>query len=86
MEHFGAVIRGAAAPLVSARDGLQNLRVTEAIVAAARSRRVVEVPIALSARNRVARRGRQGRTVQTLTSATARRASGVVVPKPKNSR
>ena len=39
-------IRGAAAPLVSARDGLQNLRVTEAIVAAARSRRVVEVPIA----------------------------------------
>jgi predicted dehydrogenase len=45
MEHFGAVIRGAAAPLVSARDGLQNLRVTEAIVAAARSQRVVEVPI-----------------------------------------
>ncbi len=43
MEHFGAVIRGEAAPLVSARDGLQNLRVTEAIVAAARSQRTVEV-------------------------------------------
>ena len=37
MEHFGAVVRGEAAPLVSARDGLANLRVTEAIVAAAQS-------------------------------------------------
>ena len=37
MEHFGAVVRGEARPLVSAQDGLQNLRVTEAIVAAARS-------------------------------------------------
>ena len=37
MEHFGAVVRGEARPLVSAHDGLQNLRVTEAIVAAARS-------------------------------------------------
>jgi predicted dehydrogenase len=37
MEHFGAVVRGQAAPLVSARDGLANLRVTEAIVEAARS-------------------------------------------------
>ncbi len=36
LEHFGAVVRGEAAPLVSARDGLANLRVTEAIVAAAR--------------------------------------------------
>lgn len=35
MEHFGAVVRGEAAPRVSARDGLANLRVTEAIVAAA---------------------------------------------------
>ncbi len=41
LEHFGAVIRGAAPPLVTARDGLQNLRVTEAIVAAARSGRTV---------------------------------------------
>jgi predicted dehydrogenase len=37
MEHFGAVVRGEAAPLVSARDGLANLRVTEAITRAAKS-------------------------------------------------
>jgi predicted dehydrogenase len=37
MEHFGAVVRGEAQPLVSARDGLANLRVTEAIVAAAKT-------------------------------------------------
>ena len=43
LEHFGAVIRGEADPLVSARDGLANLRVTEAIVAAARSARTVEL-------------------------------------------
>ena len=36
IEHFGAVIRGEAEPLVSARDGLANLRVTEAIAEAAR--------------------------------------------------
>jgi predicted dehydrogenase len=35
MEHFGRVARGEEAPLVSARDGLNNLRVTEAIVEAA---------------------------------------------------
>ena len=43
MEHFGAVARGAAEPLVSARDGLANLRVTEAIVAAANGGHVVEL-------------------------------------------
>ena len=43
LEHFGAVMRGEADPLVSARDGLANLRVTEAIVAAARSGRTVEL-------------------------------------------
>lgn len=43
MEHFGAVVRGEAAPLVSARDGLANLRVTEAIVAAAHSGTTIEV-------------------------------------------
>jgi predicted dehydrogenase len=37
MEHFGAVVRGEAEPLVSARDGLANLRVIDAIVAAAKS-------------------------------------------------
>ena len=41
IEHFGAVIRGEAEPLVTARDGLQNLRVTEAVVAAARCGGVV---------------------------------------------
>ena len=42
IEHFGAVVRGEAEPLVTARDGLQNLRVTEAIVEAARTGRIVE--------------------------------------------
>lgn len=35
IEHFGQLIRGEAQPLVSARDGLLNLRVTEAIAKAA---------------------------------------------------
>jgi predicted dehydrogenase len=42
LEHFGAVVRGEVEPLVSARDGLANLRVTEAIAEAARTGRVVE--------------------------------------------
>ena len=37
MAHFAAVVRGEAAPLVTARDGWMNLRVTEAIVQAAAS-------------------------------------------------
>jgi predicted dehydrogenase len=41
IEHFAAVIRGQAQPLVTARDGLANLRVTEAIAEAARSGTVV---------------------------------------------
>lgn len=41
MEHFGAVVRGEAKPLVSARDGLQNLRVVEAIIEAAQTGRTV---------------------------------------------
>jgi predicted dehydrogenase len=44
MAHFGAVARGEVAPLVSARDGLRNLRVTEAIVTAAAQGTVVELP------------------------------------------
>jgi len=44
IEHFAAVIRGEAKPLVSGRDGLQNLRVTDAIVEAAKSGKTVEVP------------------------------------------
>ena len=43
-EHFGAVVRGEAAPLVSARDGLLNLRITEAIAEAASTGRVIEIP------------------------------------------
>jgi predicted dehydrogenase len=43
IEHFAAVIRGEAEPLVTCRDGLQNLRVTEAIAAAAKSGGVVAV-------------------------------------------
>jgi predicted dehydrogenase len=44
MEHFGAVIRGEAQPLVTVRDGLANLRVTAAIVEAVRTGNVVEIP------------------------------------------
>ena len=39
LENFCAVIRGEAAPVVSARDGLQNVRVVDAIAQAARRRR-----------------------------------------------
>lgn len=45
MAHFAAVIRGEATPLVTARDGLQNLRVVDAIARAATSGGIVEVPL-----------------------------------------
>jgi predicted dehydrogenase len=41
IEHFAAVIRGEAEPLVTAREGLQNLRVTDAIGEAAKTGRIV---------------------------------------------
>jgi predicted dehydrogenase len=41
LAHFCAVIRGEAAPLVSVRDGLANLEVTEAIAEAARTGAIV---------------------------------------------
>lgn len=41
LEHFCAVIRDEAKPLVTARDGLENLRITEAIVEAARTGQIV---------------------------------------------
>ncbi len=41
--HFVQVIQGQAEPLVSARDGMLNLRVTEAIVQAAREGRTVQI-------------------------------------------
>jgi predicted dehydrogenase len=43
IEHFGAVVRGEAKPLVSARDGLKNLRITEAIATAAKTGTTVEL-------------------------------------------
>ena len=43
MAHFIQVIQGKAQPLVSARDGMQNLKVTQAIVQAAREGRTVQV-------------------------------------------
>ena len=39
------MIRGEAEPLVSGRDGLQNLRVTDAIAEAAKTGRAVNVPL-----------------------------------------
>jgi predicted dehydrogenase len=42
IEHFGRVVRGDAKPIVSARDGLQNLRITEAIAEAARTGSIVD--------------------------------------------
>jgi len=45
IEHFAAVIRGDAKPLVTGRDGLQNLRVTDAIAQAAKSGKSVEVTL-----------------------------------------
>lgn len=43
IEHFVAMIRGTAEPLVTVRDGLQNLLVTEAIAEATTSGNVVSV-------------------------------------------
>lgn len=43
IEHFGKVIRDEVEPLVSGRDGLQNLRITEAISEAARTGKVIEI-------------------------------------------
>jgi predicted dehydrogenase len=43
MAHFARVIRGLVAPLVTVRDGLANLQVTEAIVRAAHSGHAVKV-------------------------------------------
>ena len=49
MEHFGAVVRGEVEPLVGARDGLENLRITEAITLAARTGQVVDTSTLQSA-------------------------------------
>jgi predicted dehydrogenase len=44
IENFAAVIRGNEKPLVTGRDGLQNLRVVDAIVEASKSGATVTVP------------------------------------------
>jgi predicted dehydrogenase len=46
VEHFAAVIRGEAEPIVSARDGLNTLRVTEAVTEAARTGQIVDTGLA----------------------------------------
>ena len=45
LTHFGQVIRGEVEPLVSARDGLTNLRVTEAIAEAAATGQTIEIQV-----------------------------------------
>jgi predicted dehydrogenase len=45
IEHFGQVIRGEATPLVTGRDGLQNLRVVDAISMAAKTGKAVEIEL-----------------------------------------
>jgi predicted dehydrogenase len=45
IEHFGRVILGEEKPLVTGRDGLQNLRVVDAIAEAAKTGRIVEIPL-----------------------------------------
>ena len=42
MTHFGKVVRGEAKPLVSAFDGLQNLKIAEAIVQSAKTGRLIQ--------------------------------------------
>ncbi len=42
MEHFGKVVRDETTPLVSALDGMQNLKITEAIVHSAKTGQVVQ--------------------------------------------
>ena len=43
MAHFVAVVRGETSPLVTARDGLLNLCITEAIAEAAETGRTVDL-------------------------------------------
>ena len=46
IEHFAAVIRGEARPIVSARDGCENLRITDAIVESARNGQIINTATA----------------------------------------
>ncbi len=42
MEHFGKVVRGETKPLVSAFDGMQNLKITEAIVLSSKTGQMIQ--------------------------------------------
>jgi len=44
VEHFAAVIRGEAQPIVSGRDGLKTLVVVDAVVEASRSGGIIDIP------------------------------------------
>lgn len=46
IEHFGAVIRGDVQPLVSVRDGCENLRITNAIVESSRTGQLINTAAA----------------------------------------
>lgn len=46
IEHFGAVVRGEVQPLVSARDGCENLRITNAIVESSRTGQLINTATA----------------------------------------
>jgi len=48
VEHFAAVIRGEAHPVVSGRDGLNALRVTEAVTEAAETGQIVDTGVGSS--------------------------------------
>jgi predicted dehydrogenase len=43
--HLAAVIRGEAEPIVNGRDGLNTLRVTEAVTEAAKTGKIVETGV-----------------------------------------
>jgi predicted dehydrogenase len=45
LEHFGAVVRDEADPIVTARDGYENLRITNAIVESARTGQVINTSL-----------------------------------------
>ncbi|GAA3685024.1 Gfo/Idh/MocA family oxidoreductase [Arthrobacter ginkgonis] len=49
LDHFAAVVRREAEPKVTARDGLQSLRVVQAVIEAARTGQPVNVPLGLPA-------------------------------------
>jgi predicted dehydrogenase len=50
IEHFAAVIRGEVQPIVSGRDGLNSLRVTEAVTEAARTGHIVQTGLGPTSR------------------------------------